>query len=192
MTHISKIFIKLFDNENEMVSFRKDLVTTQMKPVIGMSVSVGTKIHYVKDVFFDGLNTEFFVELEDHITSNLEELKIKYEDNGWAPSITIKECKDDFIKRLCSGASILEMKILGLRTLTDNGFYPEIIAEFIRKSKIQSKDNCILLLCKCGFGDKEITDLSDILTVLSNSKTNTQESTLIMRKIEEKLNCDEI
>ena len=91
MAHISKIFIKLIDNENEMVSYRKDLVITQTKPVIGMSVSVDTKIHYVKDVFFDGINTEFLIELENHITSSLEELKIKYEDNGWVPSITIKK-----------------------------------------------------------------------------------------------------
>ena len=163
MAYISKIFIKLINDENETVSFRKDLVTTQKKPVVGMSVSIGTKIHYVKEVFFDGINSEFFVELEDHITSNLEELEFKYEDNGWVTSIPIKECKDDFIKRLCSGASILEMKILGLQILTDNGFYPEIIAEFIKQYKIESEDVMDLTLRRCGVGDKEISSIFQIL-----------------------------
>jgi len=166
MTYTTKIFIKLSNKDEETISLRKDINMT-VKPISGSLIRISYTIHMIKDVFYDGENNEFFVELENDSSPILKQLEAKYEQEGWVRSVTIKECKDILIERLCSNASILEMKIRGLIEITKNSFFPEIIVEFIKQSEIQSEDTLLLIFNRCRMSEKEI---SLVFNVLSDNK----------------------
>lgn len=81
MNYKTRLFITLSNNHEEPVSLREGLLM-EAEPSIGLKIRICFKIHVVKDVIYDGENSNFFVELEDESSPDLEELTSRYEKEG--------------------------------------------------------------------------------------------------------------
>jgi len=171
MTHKTILFLTLKSEKTEDDVSLKRVLYLKPMPVKGLKIKIHKRVHRIIDVTYDFNDDEYIVELEDDISItknvfnvNIETFSTFYIEEGW-------ERLEPFHK---DREEILNIDMNSAISLINKAKDALSIEIFIDKSAD--------ILLKSGIKNER-----DIRTILFNANVDLINSTLIVKKIEERL-----